>query len=173
MTFRDEAAKREVVDWEGNKTMKNSTGITSNEGMHTGIANQDGEDIVMAGHYLLTSGDPTNAMEENERHLQSFENQPPKLKSNPQNQDSVVSFAEASRLLSRSGMDKTDGSFTVLSPLADNTFRKHHANPNDEKSMVTALEVPSKVQYISRDKAKRLKLTPPTTILDAARSEQL
>ena len=172
-TFRDEAAKEKVVDFQGDGTMEYNNFVTSNEGMHAGTANQDGDDIAMTGQYLLTSGEPTNAKEENERQLQSFETQPPEFISNSQNQDGVVSFAEASQLLSRSGKDRREGSFTVLSPLADNTFRKHHANPNDEASMVTALELPSKAQFIMRDKNKQLKMTPATTILDAARSEQL
>ncbi len=39
--------------------------------------------------------------------------------------------------------------------------------------MVTALELPSDARFIARDKNKRLKMTPPTAILDAARSERL
>ena len=39
--------------------------------------------------------------------------------------------------------------------------------------MVTALDLPSNARYMVQDKNKRLKMTPPTAILDAARSEQL
>lgn len=57
--------------------------------------------------------------------------------------------------------------------MTNNTFRKHHVDSLDETSMVTALELPSNARFMMQDKNKRLKMTPPTTILDAARSEQL
>jgi len=76
-------------------------------------------------------------------------------------------------LLFRTRRDVSKPLFTVLSPIADNTFRKHQADSRDEISIVTALELPSDARFIARDKNKRLKITPPTAILDAARSERL
>jgi len=131
------------------------------------------EDIRMAGHHLSTSGDLPDTKEENESQLQSSGPPPPMVIFGQQNQGRVASFAEASRLLFRTRRDASKPLFTVLSPMADNTFRKHQADSRDEISMVTALELPSDARFIARDKNKRLKMTPPTAILDAARSERL
>lgn len=54
--------------------------------------------------------------------------------------------------------------------MAGNRFRKYQADSLDDASMVTALELPSESRFMARDNNKRLKMTAPTTILDAARS---
>ena len=144
-----------------------------NAGETGGIVDSGTEDIQLTGHKLLTPGNMSGTNEENETQLQLFVPPPEVSECGPQNQDDVVSFAEASRLLSRTRKDGETRLFTVLSPLADNTFRKHQAESLDETAMVNALELPSNAQYMARDNNKRLKMTPPTAILDAARSKQL
>ena len=57
--------------------------------------------------------------------------------------------------------------------MTDNTFRRRYADALDRLSMIIALELPSNARFIACDKNKRLKMTPLTSILDAARSEQL
>ncbi|KAL2056560.1 hypothetical protein ABVK25_002954 [Lepraria finkii] len=164
--FRDDVAK----DEEGDDVMGDRDRIT---GINAGIVNPDDEDNQMAGQQLLTSGNLPNTKEENESQLQTSEPLPPTVEFGQQNHDKVVSFTEASRLLSRTQRDGRKRLFTVLSPMADNTFRKHQADSLDATSMVTALELPSDARFIARDENERLKMTAPTTILDAARSEQL
>lgn len=90
-----------------------------------------------------------------------------------QNQNGVVSFTEASRLLFKTRMNEKKRLFTVLSPMAGSKFHKHQADSLDTLSMITALESSSESQFVVRDNGKRLKLTAPTKILEDARSEQL
>ena len=64
--------------------------------------------------------------------------------------------------------------FAVLSPISNGRFRKRYADPCDNLSMTTALQLPSKSTYIVRDNGhKRLKLMAPTAILEGARSERI
>ncbi len=172
-TLRDDIAKDEGGDEDEDDMMDDRDRITSNERINAGKVNPDAEDIQMAGHHLSTSGDLPDTKEENESQLQSSGPPPPMVIFGQQNQGRVASFAEASRLLFRTRRDGRKRLFTVLSPMTDNTFRKHQADSRDEISMVTALELPSDARFIARDKNKRLKMTPPTAILDGARSEQL
>ena len=87
--------------------------------------------------------------------------------------DFNISLPEALRLLSKTRIRIKNRIFTVLSPLGKNQFRKREADALDKASMVAALELPSDSRFIARDNSKRLKLTAPTAILDAARSQQL
>jgi hypothetical protein len=146
------------------------------DGIDASTENPYDEDVQVAGPHLLTSGSPPDTKEENGSQLQSSGPPPPRFTFSHQNSGGVVSFAEAWRLLSRTQKERRERRerlFTVLSPMADDAFRKRQADSLDEKSMVTALELPSEARFIALDKNKRLKMTPPTTILDAARSEQL
>jgi len=172
-SLRDDIAKDEDGDKDGDDVMGDRDRITSNERIDAGTVNPDDEDIQIAGHDLLTSVNLPDTKEENESQLQSSAPPPPMIIFGLQNQDRVASFTEAWRLLFRTRRDGKKRLFTVLSPMANNTFHKHQADSRDELAMVTALELPSDARFIARDKNKRLKMTPPTAILDAARSEQL
>ena len=172
-TLRDDIVKDEGGNEDRDDIIGDRDRITSNDGMNAGIVNPGDENIPTAGHHLVTSESPPDTKEENESQLQSSRPPPPMVVFGQQDQGGVVSLAEASRLLFRTRRDGRKRLFTVLSPIADNAFRKHQADSLDETSMVTALELPSNARFMARDKNKRLKMTPPTTILDAARSEQL
>jgi hypothetical protein len=154
-------------------TMEEEDHVTPSEEINAGVANPDEEEFQLAGQSLSTLGNLSDTKEEEEIQPQSSGVPPPMRVFNHQNHDAGVSLAEASRLLSKTWTGRRKQMFTVLSPLAGNRFRKRQADSRDNASMVAALELPSESRFMARDNNKRLKMTAPTAILNAARSEQL
>ena len=126
----------------------------------------------LSGHNLLPLQNTIDTKEDGGQ-LRPSGNRSPMYMFGQQNPDNAVSLVEASRLLSKHHSDKRMHMFTVLSPLGINKFKKRQANALDTASMVAALELSSNSRFIARDGNKRLKMTAPTTILDAARSQRL
>lgn len=98
---------------------------------------------------------------------------PPMRLFGQQDGEAPVSLAQASRFLFSKRTSVKERTFAVLSPTANGSFRKRHADSRDTVSMITALRLPSKSRFIARDNGKRLKMTAPSTILEEARSERL
>ena len=172
-TLRDGIANDEDKDEDADELLGDRDQITPSEEINTGVVNPDEEEIQSAGQRLSTSGNLSDTKEEEESQPQSSGVPPPMRVFNQQNHDTSVSLAEASRLLSKTWTGRRKPMFTVLSPLAGNRFRKRQADSRDNASMVAALELPSEPRFIARDNNKRMKMTAPTAILNAARSEQL
>jgi hypothetical protein len=82
-------------------------------------------------------------------------------------------LAQASRFVFSKRKSVKEGTFAVLSPTGNGTFRKRRADSRDKFSMTTALRLPSVSRFIAWDNGKRLKLIAPTIILEEARSERL
>ena len=169
-TLPDDLASGQGGNEGEDKVMGDADCATSNEETNVGLVHSDYEDIQLAGHKLITPGNISGANDQNETQLQLFVPPPAASVCGPPDQGDTVSLAEASRLLSRT---RNDGeTLTVLSPLTDNTFRKHQAESLDKTAMVAVLDLSSNAQYMSRDNNKRLKMTSATTILDATHSKQ-
>ena len=166
---RDTIAKGENEE----EALSDRERITRSEGSDAGMLKSDDEDSQMAGQRLLTSRNLPTIQEEKEGKPQPSEPPLQMYIFGQQNQDTDVSLAEASRLLFKTRGGGRKRIFTVLSPIAGNRFRKRQANSLNDASMVTALELPSESRFIALDRGKCLKMTGPTTILDAARSDQL
>ena len=86
---------------------------------------------------------------------------------------SEVTFAAASRLLFGRRNKPKSPTFTVLSPTTNGGFRKRQADPQDKRSMISALRLPSGSRFMTRDNGKRLKIAGPSTIIEEAESQRL
>ena len=106
---------------------------------------------------------------------------PPATPSLPENmfvfgqglQNRTISIQEASRFLFRRRIRGKSRPFRVISPAGNGRFSISQADPTDPVSMVNALQLPSEVPFLTKEKGKRLKLTAPITILEEARSQRL
>ena len=99
--LRVKFAKDEGGNEDEDDVIRDSHCVTSNEVMNTEIVNRSDENFPMADHHFLTSGDQTKTKNENECQLQPSKPRPPMFIFSKPNKSDVISFEEASRLLSR------------------------------------------------------------------------
>jgi hypothetical protein len=164
---------QDQVTKDQNEMTENQDHITKDEEISAGTLVPYNAETQLASQPPLTLGGVPDTTEDNVGQEKGGQPRPPMREFGQQNQDGVISFTEASRLLFKTRMDKKKRLFTVLSPMAGNRFHKRQADSLNKLSMVTALELSSESRFVARDNGKRLKLTAPTNILEDARSEKL
>ena len=147
--------------------------IDRDEGANDSIMSPESAEIQLPSQRHLTPENSVDMKEEDGGPLRPSEQQPPMYVFGQQNHDGAVTLAEASRLLSKPRIGKGKPTFTVLSPTGGNKFHKRQADALDKNSMIAALQLPSNSHFVARDNGKRLKMTAPTAIIEAARSQQL
>lgn len=163
---------RDTISKDENKSevMGDVDHIDRNEESNNGTIGPETAAIQLPSQRRLTS---ENTVDMKDEDVRPSEQRPPIYVFGQQNHDGAVSLAEASRLLSKTRIGKGKPMFTVLSPLGGNKFHKRQADALDKNSMIAALQLPSNSHFVARDNGKRLKMTAPTAIIDAARSQQL
>lgn len=156
-----------------NETTENQDHITKDEKISVGTLVLYNAETQLASQPSLTLGGVPDTMKDNVDQEKGGQPRPSMREFGQQNQNDVISFTKASRLLFKTRMDKKKRLFTMLSLMAGNRFHKRQADSLNKLSMVTALELSYESRFVARDNGKRLKLTASTNILEDARSEKL
>ena len=89
-----------------------------------------------------------------------------------QDADGDIPFTDASRLLFGPKKRSKSSGFTVMSPTVNGRFRKRNA-AQDTPSMVFALNLSSRCNFVAQSNGKWLKMAAPVIILEEARSDRL
>ncbi len=156
-----------------NETTENQDHITKNEKISVDTLVFYNAETQLTSQPSLTLEEVSDTMKDNVDQEKEDQSRSSMRKFEQQNQNDVISFTKASRLLFKTRMNKKKRLFTMLSLMIDNRFHKRQADSLNKLSMITALELSYESRFVTRNNDKRLKLTASTNILEDARSEKL